>query len=82
MKDLAEAEEKCWKAEYYRSVVGAMKDGSSGYGTMGARSGYGTIGQQGQQMRSGYSSEQVEQVRKMMHGITPEDRERLVREFM
>lgn len=31
IKDLAEAEEKCWKAEYYRSVTEAMEDGKMGY---------------------------------------------------
>ena len=32
VKDLAEAEEKCWEAEYYHSIVDAMdKSGRSGY---------------------------------------------------
>ena len=33
IKDLAEAEEKCWKAEYYKTVTEAMErgSGSSGY---------------------------------------------------
>lgn len=31
VKDLAEAEEACWEAEYYRSVTEAMQDGSMGY---------------------------------------------------
>ena len=86
VKDLAEAEEKCWKAEYYRKVVEEMKGGSSGtsgymtpsgYSSQMVRSGYDSLNQ-----RSGYHGDDVENVRKMMHSITPEDRERLLREFM
>lgn len=51
IKDLAEAEEKCWKAEYYKTVTEEMQggDGMSGYtpmrststGIAGGRRGYG-----------------------------------------
>lgn len=42
VKDLAQAEELCWQAEYYRSVSEAMENNSSGYGMMSnARRGYG-----------------------------------------
>lgn len=56
VKDLAEAEERCWEAAYYRSVTEAMEK-SSGYtpidyqGQGSARQGYGN-----QSMRQGYSS--------------------------
>lgn len=62
VKDLAEAEEKCWKAQYYRKVTEAMEQGqqagygggtgsSAGYGSGGSggggRQGYGTTARQG-----------------------------------
>lgn len=64
VKDLAEAEEKCWKAQYYRQVSEAMKSsGSSGYMPEEARSGYGAgtgssagYGSMGQSGYSGMSS--------------------------
>lgn len=71
VKDLAEAEEKCWKAEYYRTVTEAMGEGksgytsqgggtgsSAGYGSYGSRMGYGTQGMQqgGQGGRRGYGN--------------------------
>lgn len=31
VKDLSEAEEKCWEAEYYKSVTRAMAERPSGY---------------------------------------------------
>ena len=37
VKDLAEAEESCWEAEYYRSVTEAMEGGSGYDGQMGMR---------------------------------------------
>lgn len=53
VKDLAEAEEKCWKAEYYRSVTEAM-EGQQGY-SENQRGGY--QGNQGNQ-RGGYEGNQ------------------------
>jgi len=32
IKDFAEAEEKCWKAEYYKTVTEEMQAGSGSYG--------------------------------------------------
>lgn len=67
IKDLAEAEEKCWKAEYYRSITEAMEDEQMGYddGMGYARGGRGGIGYdrgqggsgQGRGYRRGYERE-------------------------
>lgn len=46
VKDLAEAEKDCWKAEYYRSVTEAM-EGSSGYNGDMMGYGYGYSGMSG-----------------------------------
>lgn len=35
VKDLSEAEEKCWESEYYKSVTKAMAEHPSGYDSMG-----------------------------------------------
>lgn len=59
VKDLAEAEEKCWEAQYYRTVTGAM-DGKSGYGQgagTGSSAGYGMQGG----ARSGYAQDTARQ---------------------
>ncbi len=55
VKDLAEAEEKCWEAAYYRSVASAMKE-SSGYNMPNGsvRQGYDT------RMRQGYADDMTE----------------------
>lgn len=54
VKDLAEAEAMCWKAEYYKSVVESMKQGASqGYGQGGGQ-GYGQGGGTGSS--AGYGS--------------------------
>lgn len=49
VKDLAEAEEKCWKAQYYRKVTEAMDQGQqAGYGGgTGSSAGYGSGGSGG-----------------------------------
>lgn len=53
IKDLAEAEEKCWKACYYKSVVEAMEASQGG----GAdRMGYGQPGNTGSSATMGYDS--------------------------
>ena len=39
VKDLAEAEKNCWKAEYYRAVTEAM-EGEAGYPMSGNQMGY------------------------------------------
>ena len=60
VKDLAEAEEKCWKAQYYRHVVSEAMESKYGYPMndrqMQDRQGYGMNA-----MRSGYQSKQNEQ---------------------
>ena len=62
VKDLAEAEESCWEASYYRKVTEAM-EGSSGYSSSGspANGGGGNMGYDSMRpgygsMRSGYNS--------------------------
>lgn len=54
VKDLAEAEEKCWKAEYYKTVTESMQgqQGLSGYTRMGGGSGSSANGG-----RMGYGSQ-------------------------
>ena len=60
IKDLAQAEESCWKAEYYRSVSEAMEDDQMGYdGGMGyARGGQSGRGGYNQGGNGGYGYEQ------------------------
>ena len=66
VKDLAEAEAYCWKAEYYRTVTDAMKGEKSGYTQMsGGRSGY----------QGGESP--VETLRSMLKNSGPDEREKL-----
>ena len=59
IKDLAEAENACWEAEYYRTVTEAMEDGKSGYdGGMGySRRGGMGYERQGRGYRRGYERE-------------------------
>lgn len=82
IKDLAEAEEKCWKAEYYKTVTEAMQhgSGSSGYtmpsrttGTGNGRRGYsgGSPANGGTMM--GYS-DPIGAIRDMMATASPEMR--------
>lgn len=56
VKDLAEAEDHCWQAQYYRKVTEAMEQGQqAGYGGgTGSSAGYGSGGSGGG--RQGYSS--------------------------
>lgn len=79
VKDLAEAEKNCWKAEYYRAVTEAM-DGKSGYQGMhgyqamqdrqGQRRGYGNMNRMGH-------TDMVESVRMAMQGMDPAERDRM-----
>lgn len=96
IKDLAEAEEKCWKAQYYRTVTASMEQGSSGYGGTGSSAGYG--GQpsmrQGYSQTSGYDQARmgymgasghtdiVEPIRKALQGAGPDEREEIRREIL
>ncbi len=80
VKDLAEAEDYCWQAEYYKSISKAMENESSGYGTM--RSGYGGTGG-----RTGYGTvrghhDVIDPVRMAMQNATPDEREHLKNEIM
>lgn len=59
VKDMAEAEEKCWKAEYYKTVTEAMQRGGSepaGYTQMGSGGGQGGGGRMGYNGGSGSSA--------------------------
>lgn len=55
VKDLAQAEKDCWKAEYYKTVTEAMEggSGSSGYTSMRSSGNMGSMGTGG---RRGYGS--------------------------
>jgi len=81
IKDLAEAEEKCWKATYYRAVTEAMGQEKSGY-NYGGGTGSSTPYRQGytQQMsRQGYHSELDDLLRKLQE-VDPQERERMKNE--
>lgn len=93
VKDLAEAEDYCWQAEYYKSISKAMENESSGYGSgysSGYGSGYGTSrsGYGGTGGRTGYGSmpkghhDVVDPVRMAMQNATPDEREHLKNEIM
>ena len=82
VKDLAEAEESCWEASYYRKVTEAM-EGSSGYTTMtnsNPASGGGNMGY-GNSMRQGYSSmgydDLIEKLGAEFRDLNPEERMRM-----
>lgn len=80
VKDLAEAEEKCWKAEYYRAVTEAMEGkqgydgGHMGYQQRSERRGYGRMGEP---MGAMGRTDMVESVRMAMMGMSPDERERM-----
>ena len=89
IKDLAEAEEKCWKACYYKTVVEAMEE-ESGRRPMGympiSRQGYqGAMGYNGGNMgytermsgSSGYSDQSIQNIKKMMDAADPQRKEQL-----
>lgn len=93
VKDLAEAEKSCWEAEYYMTVTNAMEDGSMGYDGMGysgrggMQGGYGYRGQRrdsmGRYSSRGYTrnryghDDMMQEMRQMMDGADPQERERL-----
>jgi hypothetical protein len=97
VKDLAEAEEKCWKAQYYRQVSEAMSSGgASGYMPEGARSGYGGTGSSAGYAPMGYngmaSSRQgygtagfgpdpLSQLKAKMQQANPQEKEHMVQEL-
>ena len=91
VKDLAEAEESCWKAEYYRAVTEAMQ-GRSGYMPEGMAYARGARyessdwqGQNRNRSRRGYDSmghgDSLEGVRNMLSMAGPEERERMKAEL-
>lgn len=54
IKDLADAEKNCWKAAYYKSVVGAMEEGSGNMGYDHWRTSSGRFADKGTGHYSGY----------------------------
>lgn len=61
VKDLAEAEEKCWKAQYYRNLVSESMEKKYGYTSQGGTGSSATAGYGG--MRSGYSQQGMQSAR-------------------
>lgn len=47
VKDLAEAEEKCWKAQYYRNAVTEAMESKYGYGSTGSPANGGNMSRMG-----------------------------------
>ena len=97
VKDLAQAEASCMQAEYYKTVVEAMKTGSSGYGSgTGSSAGYGSMrsGYGGMDGRYGYATtrqaqsgamghqEVMEPLRMAIQTAGPDEREHLRNEVM
>lgn len=92
LKDLAEAERDCAEAEYYESVVDSMgaygdRSGYTQQYEVGDRMGYrNSRGQYARdpnrrRMRSGYSEESVENLRRIMDGADPARREQLKKDL-
>ena len=65
--DLAKAEECCWEAEYYRSVVEAMESYDAGYSAQQKRG----------NARRGYGHGYTEEIRNIVVSASPEERERM-----
>lgn len=90
VKDLAEAEESCWEAQYYRKITEGMESSgygggtgsSAGYGNQGGmRQGYGTQARQGYGNMQGYGSmghqDIMEPLRMAIQQASPDEREHL-----
>ena len=89
IKDLAEAEEKCWKACYYKTVVEAMEEESGrrpmGYMPISRQGDQGAMGYNGGNMgytermsgSSGYSDQSIQNIKKMMDAADPQRKEQL-----
>lgn len=81
VKDLAEAEEKCWEAEYYHAIVDAMEKGErSGYSSGSRMNRSGWQNQYGSgYTRRGYSDgnqDAVEHLLGAMQGMDEEEKKR------
>ena len=72
VKDLAEAEEKCWKAQYYRNAVTEAMESKYGYGSTGSPANGGNMS------RMGYSDQKhddiVEKLGEEYKHMSPEER--------
>lgn len=79
IKDLAEAEDHCWQAEYYKSISKAM-EGGSGYTQPTGSMGYGSV-RSGYGMSSGHR-QIIDPVKMAMQSASPEEREHLRNEIM
>ena len=69
VKDLAEAEESCWKATYYRLVSDGMQKGA--VETKQARAGYDT------QQRHDYTSDTISKLSEEYRNLTPDERNQM-----
>ena len=80
VKDLAEAEEKCWKAAYYRSVTESMGQ-KSGYQVQGG----GTVSSAGYGSRPGYDGmggyHEVAALVERLEMASPEEKEHIKNEL-
>lgn len=94
IKDLAEAEEKCWKACYYKSVVENMDIATSGnlermgyngggmQGRMqGGRSGYSNMMSGANTGSYGYSDDSMQNVKSMFQSADPAKKQQLMRDM-
>lgn len=87
VKDLAEAEDHCWQAEYYKSITKAMGSESYGYtpmrGASTGRSGYnGYNGASGYGSMSSGHQQIIDPIKMAMQSANPEEREHLRNEIM
>jgi len=82
VKDLAEAEEKCWEAEYYKSVASAMEQ-SSGYsqGSMGYQQPSGYQNARMGYMRPSGHTELMKPLKEALRTASPEEREHIINEL-
>lgn len=81
VKDLAEAEACCWKAEYYRSVTNAMGGGSE-QSRQSYQPAQQTGARQGYQVAHARVESATEGLRNAMMTASPDERERIRSEAM
>ena len=78
IKDLAEAEESCWEAQYYRHVVTDAMENKYGYTQMGGSQGVNTrMGYNMQSERPGYGSmpdDLVEKIGAKYRSLSPDEK--------
>jgi len=69
VKDLAEAEESCWEASYYRTVTEGMEKNSGNTNT--ARTGYNAP------QRQDYTSDTITKLTEEYRNLTPDERNQM-----